>query len=50
MRWLFEAKGRKVLRNNGAYELREPVAPYMGVFNSENGVLRLENTYFWDEI
>ena len=41
------AKGRKVFRNNGAYELREPAAPYKGVFGPENGVLRLENTYFW---
>ena len=39
------AKGRKVFRNNGAYELREPAAPYKGVFGPENGVLRLENTY-----
>ena len=41
------AKVRKVFRNNGAYELREPLAPYKGVFNPENGVLRLENTSFW---
>jgi len=41
------AKGRKVFRNNGAYELREPAAPYKGVFDPENVVLRLENTYFW---
>ncbi len=40
------AKGRKVFRNNGAYELREPAAPYKGVFDPENGLLRLENTYF----
>ena len=40
------AKGRKVFRNNGAYELREPAAPYKGVFDHENGLLRLENTYF----
>ena len=39
------AKGRKVFRNNGAYELREPAAPYKGVFDPENGLLRLENTY-----
>ena len=41
------AKGRKVFTNNGVYELREPVAPYKGVFNPENGILRLKNTYFW---
>ena len=43
------AKGRKVFRNNGAYELREPAAPYKGDFDPENGVLRLENTYFWND-
>lgn len=43
------AKGRKVFNNNGAYELREPAVPYKGDFEPENGVLRLENTYFWRE-
>ncbi len=43
------AKGRKVFNNNGAYELREPTAPYKGDFDPENGVLRLENTYFWND-
>ena len=43
------AKGRKVFRNNGAYELREPTTPYKRVFDPENGVLRLENTYFWSD-
>ena len=42
-------KGRKVFSNNGAYELREPTASYKGDFGLENGVLRLENTYFWDD-
>ena len=43
------AKGRKVFSNNGAYELREPAAPYKGDFDLENGVLRLKNTYFWND-
>ena len=43
------AKGRKVFSNNGAYELREAAAPYKGDFDPENGVLRLENTYFWND-
>ena len=44
--------GKGATRNgkNSSYELREPVASYKGVFNPENGVLRLENTYFLDEI
>ena len=41
------AKGRKVFGNNGAYELREPPAAYNGVFGAKNGVVRLENAYFW---
>ena len=41
------AKGRKVFRNNGAHELREPAAPYMGLFQPKNDVLRLENAYSW---
>lgn len=41
------AKGCKVFRNNGAYELREPAAPYEGLFDPKNDVLRLENAYFW---
>jgi len=41
------AKGRKVFSNNGAYELREPAAPYKALFDLKNDVLRLENAYFW---
>lgn len=44
------AKGRKVFGgNNGAYELREPVGAYRSVFGPENGVLSLENLYFWND-
>ena len=43
------AKGRKMLSNNGAYELRELATPYKGDFDPENGVLRLENTCFWND-
>jgi hypothetical protein len=35
MAWLFEARKRHGL------------SIYKGVFNPENGVLRLENTCFW---
>ncbi len=40
-------EGRKVLGENGNYELREPEAPYKGNFDPKNGVLRqdvLRNT------
>lgn len=42
-------KGRKVFTNNGVYELRDPSVPYKANFNLENGVLRQNNTYFWDD-
>jgi len=41
---------RAELRENKSYELREPVSPYRYVFGSENGVLRLENSYFGSDI
>ena len=50
MAWLFEAKGRRTTAQNSSYELREPAAPYRGVFDVKNGLLRLENTYFFEEI
>ena len=44
------AKGRKVVESNKSYELREPAVPYGGNFTPENGLLRLQNTYFWGDI
>jgi len=31
-------------------KLREPAVPYGGNFTPENGILRPQNTYFWDDI
>ena len=46
-----ELLGKRVaLRENESYELREPASPYRCVFGPENGVLRLENSYFWSDI
>jgi putative transposase len=45
----FKAKGREVLGGAGSYELRESPAFYRGLLGYENGGLRLENAYFWDE-
>jgi len=45
-----KAKGRQVIGENGTYELRESAAPYRAHFDPKNGVLRLKNTYFWDDI
>ena len=38
----------ELIKRSGSYELREPAAAYKGI-NPENGVLRLENTYFWND-
>jgi len=45
-----KAKGRKIVGSNKSYELREPAFPYGGNFTPENGLLRLQNTYFWNDI
>lgn len=43
-----KAKGRAVVGEEGSYVLREPAAPYDGIFGHENDALRPENAYFWD--
>ena len=43
-----KAKGRNVIANNEAYELREPKIPYSPVFNHKKATLRQNNRYFWD--
>ena len=45
----FKAKGREVIGGDGSYELREAPASYKSILGHENGGLRLENTYFWDD-
>ena len=45
-----KAKGRQVIGGNGTYELREPALSYTAHFDPKNGVLSLENTYFWNDI
>jgi putative transposase len=45
-----KAKGRKIVGSNKSYELREPEVPYGGNSTPENGLLRLQNTYFWNDI
>jgi hypothetical protein len=45
-----KVKGREVIGENGSYELREPRVPYGGTFTPQNDLLRLQNTYFWDDI
>ena len=43
-----KAKGRRVLGEDGSYELREPAAAYGRDFGPKNGSLSLENTYSWN--
>ena len=45
-----KAKGRKIVGSNKSYELREPAFPYGGDFTPKNGLLRPQNTYYWDDI
>ncbi len=42
------AKGRKILENDGGFQLREETASYIANFDSENGDIGGKNTYFWD--
>jgi len=41
--------GREVIGRDGSFELREPPAPYKGILDHENNVLRLESTYYWKD-
>jgi len=43
-------KGRKIIGSKKSCELREPTVPYGGNFSPENGLLRLQNIYAWDDI
>jgi len=45
-----KAKGRKIVGSKKSFELREPAVSYGGNFTPENGLLRLQNAYFWDDI
>ncbi|MFB3887384.1 MAG: hypothetical protein ACE144_19360 [Thermodesulfobacteriota bacterium] len=44
-----KAVGREVMGKEGVYELREANVPYGANFGHENGDLRQENAFFWDE-
>jgi len=41
------AKGRKVLDDGKAYQLREPQVSYRDVFDTKNADIGAENSYFW---
>jgi hypothetical protein len=43
-----KAKERRVLGEDGSYEVREPAAAYGRDFGPKNGSLSLENTYSWN--
>jgi hypothetical protein len=42
-----KAKGRHVVANNEAYELKESKIPYSSVFAPKKVRLRQNNSYFW---
>ena len=41
------AKGRRILEEDGAYQLREPIEPYNAVSRHENVPLSFENMFKW---
>jgi hypothetical protein len=43
-----KAKGRNVVANNEAYELRESKIPYGSVFGPKKVQLRQSNSYYWN--
>jgi len=43
-----KAKGRRVMGEEGSYEVREPPAAYGRDFGPKNSSLSLNNTYFWN--
>jgi len=45
----FKGKGREGVGGEGSYELRESPAPYKAILGHENGGLRLQNEYFWND-
>ena len=45
-----KALGRKVFGNGEGFEIREQAVPYGVNFTPENGTLRYENAYFWNDI
>jgi len=47
-RFGIKAGGRRVLGEDGPYEVREPAAPNGRNFDPKNGGLRIESTYFWN--
>ncbi len=46
--FVIRVKGVNVRKAGGAYELCEAQAPYQDDFAPKNGVIGLENTYFWN--
>jgi hypothetical protein len=42
-----KAIGRRELKNNEGYELKEPQSPYTRFFDPEKCSLRLENDCIW---
>ena len=45
-----KVKGREVVGGDGSYQLRESPASYKSIFDHENGGLRFQNAYFWNDI
>ena len=42
------AKGRKILENDGGFQLREEVGTYIANFDIKNDDIGAQNAYYWD--
>jgi putative transposase len=45
----FKAKGRRVIGEDGTYELKESPASYNGVFGHEKAPLSPQNEHLWED-
>jgi len=48
LQWLYQPKGRDIVKSDEGYHLREEAAPYMALFEAEKDDIGTENTYFGD--
>ncbi len=42
------AKGRKILENDGGFQLREEVSTYLANSHTINGNIEVQNGYLWN--
>ena len=45
----YTGKGRKIIENAEAFQLREKIDSYNAVFDGKNEDIEVKTTYFWNE-